>query len=186
MGFTRHDTAVGCHALQGSSQPRNLIQVSYISTLASKSSFITSATWGGPFFLTEYANIGLPGSPLVGISHTSNAGGADLIPVWGTKIPHASQPEKQNKRICQYHHNITVLVAQSWSDSCNPMDYCSPQAPLSVRFSGKTLKGCHAHLHRIFPTQDRTCISYVSSTARRVLYLISTTWETHLFGRATT
>ena len=32
----------------------------------------------------------------------SNAGGAGLIPGWGAKIPHASQPENQNIKQKQY------------------------------------------------------------------------------------
>ena len=34
----------------------------------------------------------------------SNARGADLIPGWGSKIPHASWPKKQN--IKQKHHQL--------------------------------------------------------------------------------
>ena len=42
-----------------------------------------------------------PGGPVVKTS-PSNAGGAGLIPGWGAKIPHASQPENQNIKQKQY------------------------------------------------------------------------------------
>ncbi|XP_067556152.1 solute carrier family 2, facilitated glucose transporter member 11 isoform X3 [Pseudorca crassidens] len=42
-----------------------------------------------------------PGSPVVKTS-PSNSGGACLIPAWGAKIPHASQPKNQNMKQNKY------------------------------------------------------------------------------------
>ena len=46
-----------------------------------------------------------PGGPVVKTS-PSNAGGAGSIPGWGAKIPHASQPEKQNVKQKQYRNKL--------------------------------------------------------------------------------
>ena len=42
-----------------------------------------------------------PGGPVVKTS-PSNAGGVSLIPGWGAKMPHASQPKNQNIKQKQY------------------------------------------------------------------------------------
>ena len=43
----------------------------------------------------------VPGGP-VAVTLPSNAGGAGLIPIWGDKIPHASQPKTLNIKQKEY------------------------------------------------------------------------------------
>ena len=43
-----------------------------------------------------------PGSPVVRTSPSSVCGDADLTPGWGARIPHASEPKKQNIKQKQY------------------------------------------------------------------------------------
>ena len=60
----------------------------------------------------------LPGSLLAETS-PSNAGVAGLIPSWGARIPHASQPKKQNikqKQNCnKFNKDFTKKKGCLWS-----------------------------------------------------------------------
>ena len=48
-----------------------------------------------------------PGGPVVKTS-PSKAGGGGLIPDWGAKIPHASQPKYQNVKQKQYCNKFNI------------------------------------------------------------------------------
>ena len=48
----------------------------------------------------------LPGSPVVKISLSNNAGGASSIPGWGAKIPYALWPKNQNTKRKQYCNKL--------------------------------------------------------------------------------
>ena len=66
---------------------------------------------------------------------------------------------------------VLCLVSQSCLTLCDSMDHSPPGTSVHRDSLGEnTGVGCHALLQGIFPTRDRTHVSYISCVGRQVLY----------------